>query len=188
MKTTSGNLFLVGLMGAGKSTVGRHLAERLGKRFIDADRELEARCGVTISVIFDVEGEAGFRRREALLLDELTLQSDVVIATGGGAVEDANTRAALASRGVTVYLYASPGELSHRTRNDRSRPMLRNVDAKSKLTELLERREPWYREVADVVIETGQPSVARLAGLVIQRLREHQEFASIVDAAERSLT
>ena len=184
MKTASGNLFLVGLMGAGKSTVGRHLAERLGKRFIDADRELEARCGVAIPVIFDIEGEEGFRRREALLLDELTQENDVVLATGGGAVENAETRAALHSRGVTIYLYASPGELSHRTRNDRNRPLLRNVDAKSKLAELLERREAWYREVADVVIETGQPSVSRLAGLIIERLREHQEFSVLVDAAD----
>ena len=167
-------------MGAGKSTVGRQLADRMGKRFIDADRELEARCGVAIPVIFDVEGEAGFRRREALLLDELTQESDVVLATGGGAIEDAATRAALKSRGVTIYLAASPLELSSRTRSDRNRPMLRGAEPHERLEELLARREVWYREVADLVVETGRPSVSRLAALIIEALRAHPEGAALV--------
>ncbi len=174
-------MFLVGLMGAGKSTVGRHLADRLGKRFIDADRELEERCGVPIRVIFDVEGEPGFRRREAALLEELTLQTDVVLATGGGAVENEATRAALKNRGVTIYLFGSASELSSRTRNDRNRPLLRDTDPTAKLEQLLARREGWYREVADLVIETGKPSVARLAGIIIETLREHPQFCEVVD-------
>lgn len=167
-------------MGAGKSTVGRQLAERMGKRFIDADRELEVRLGVTIPVIFDVEGEAGFRRREALLLDELTQESDIVLATGGGAIEDGATRTALKTRGITIYLAASPLELSARTRNDRNRPMLHDRDPHERLEELLARREVWYREVADLVIETGRPSVSRLAMQIIDALRAHPEGASLV--------
>ncbi len=168
-------------MGAGKSTVGRHLADRLGKRFIDADRVLEERCGVPIRVIFDVEGEPGFRRREAALIEELTLQSDVVLATGGGAVENEATRAALKSRGVTIYLFGSASELSSRTRNDRNRPLLRDTDPTAKLEQLLARREGWYREVADLVIETGKPSVSRLAGIIIETLREHPHFCDVID-------
>lgn len=168
-------------MGAGKSTVGRHLADRLGKRFIDADRVLEERCGVPIRVIFDVEGEPGFRRREAALIEELTLQSDVVLATGGGAVENEATRAALKSRGVTIYLFGSASELSSRTRNDRNRPLLRDTDPTAKLEQLLARREGWYREVADLVIETGKPSVSRLAGIIIETLREHPHFCDLVE-------
>jgi shikimate kinase len=160
-------------MGAGKSTVGRQLAERLGKRFIDADRELESRLGVSIAVIFDVEGEAGFRRREALLLAELTQETDIVLATGGGAIEDGATRSALKSRGMTIYLAASPKELSSRTRGDRNRPMLHGAEPEERLEELLRRREAWYREVADLVVETGRPSVSRLTLMILEALREH---------------
>jgi shikimate kinase len=188
VKTASGNLFLVGLMGAGKSTVGRHLAERLGKRFIDADRVLEERCGVPIPVIFDVEGEAGFRRREAALIEELTQESDVVLATGGGAIENENSRRALMTRGVTVYLSGSASELSGRTRNDRNRPLLRDVDVKAKLEELLSRREGWYREVADVVIETGRPSVAKLAVIIIEALRMHPSYCEVVEVTQASMS
>ena len=147
-------------MGAGKSTIGRHLAKELGKRFVDSDRELEARTGTTIPVIFDIEGEAGFRRREALLVQELTHETGIVLATGGGAVQDPHTRAALKAGGFTIYLCARLADLVVRTRSDHSRPLLNGVDPRGRLEELLVLRDPWYREVADLVVETGRPSIS----------------------------
>ena len=158
-------------MGAGKSTIGRHLAIELGKRFVDSDRELEARTGTTISVIFDIEGETGFRRREALLVQELTHETGIVLATGGGAVEDPGTRADLKAGGFTIYLCASLADLVVRTRRDHHRPLLNGVDPHGRLEELLARRDPWYREVADLIVETGRPSVARVVAHILETLR-----------------
>lgn len=157
-------------MGAGKSTVGRHLAKKLGKRFVDADREIEARTGVPISVIFEIEGEAGFRRREAELIDELTGASDIVLATGGGAVLDAQSRHALKTRGFTIYLCASVDELVARTRHDRNRPLLQGADRGARFAELLEQRDALYREVAQLVVQTGRPGVERLCATILAAL------------------
>jgi shikimate kinase len=157
-------------MGAGKSTVGRHLAKRLDKRFIDADREIEARTGVPISVIFEIEGEAGFRRREAELIDQLTGESDIVLATGGGAVLNEDSRHALKTRGFTIYLCASVDELVARTRHDKQRPLLQNSDRPARIAELLEARDPLYREVAHMVVQTGRPGVDRLGAAILAAL------------------
>ena len=185
MNSQRDNLFLVGMMGAGKSAVGRQLSTRLGMEFIDVDHEIQARTGVSISVIFEVEGEAGFRKREEQLIDELTMRSPIVLATGGGAVLSAATRARLKERGFTIYLHAKAADLWHRTRNDRSRPLLNCDDPKKRLEELIEAREGLYREVASLVVETGRPSVTRLVDVIIERLEasRREQVASGTDAA-----
>ncbi|MEP6678917.1 MAG: shikimate kinase [Betaproteobacteria bacterium] len=156
-----GNLFLVGLMGAGKSTLGRQLARRLQKRFVDADHELEERLGVTIPTIFEIEGEVGFRDREEAVIDDLTRQSDVVLATGGGAVLRPASRARLKANGTVIYLYAEPETLWHRVCNSRHRPMLQAADPRQRLFDLYAQRDPLYREVADHVIPSDREAVVR---------------------------
>jgi shikimate kinase len=164
------NVFLVGLMGAGKTSVGRLLAKRLGKHFVDCDQEIEARTGVRVPVIFEIEGEAGFRLREAQVLDALTAMHDVVLATGGGAVLRPENRAALAGRGFVIYLRAQPRDLWQRTRHDKNRPLLQTDDPLGRLQELYDLRDPLYREVADLVVDTGRQSVAVLIEQLLLRL------------------
>lgn len=154
------NIFLVGLMGAGKTTVGKLLARQLGKTFIDSDHEIEARTGVKIPVIFEIEGEAGFRKREEAVIAELSSRSDIVLGTGGGAVLSARNREVLQSRGTVVYLRGSPEQLHERTRHDRNRPLLQTGDPLAKLRELYAQRDPLYCEIADLVADTGRQSVA----------------------------
>jgi len=149
-------IVLVGMMGSGKSTVGRRLASALGRPFVDADREIESRCGVAIATIFEVEGEAGFRRREAALIDELTRRSGLVLATGGGVVLLEETRGRLRERGLVVYLCASAAELWHRLRHDKVRPLLRTPDPRQRIAELVAQRDPLYRECAHLVVQTGR--------------------------------
>lgn len=167
MASQSDRVFLVGPMGAGKTTLGRQLARTLGFMFIDSDHEIEKRTGASIAWIFDIEGEAGFRKREAIMIDELTQRSHVMLATGGGAVLDPQNRARLRERGVVIYLYADIDKLAARAGRDASRPLLANVDPRQKLTELMAVREPLYREVADLVMDTGdrplRSTISRLA-------------------------
>jgi shikimate kinase len=163
-------LFLVGMMGAGKTTVGKRLARRLGWPFVDADRELEARLGVPVQTIFELEGEPGFRRREAALIDELTQRTDVVFATGGGAVLDAGNREVLRTRGRVVYLRASVGDLWHRLRRDKVRPLLRTADPRARIEELVARRDPLYREIAHLTIDTGRQPVEQVVDAILDRL------------------
>jgi shikimate kinase len=177
-----GNLFLVGLMGAGKTTLGRQLARRLTKRFIDADHELEARLGVTIPTIFEIEGEAGFRDREEAMIDELTRLTDVVLATGGGAVLRARSRALLKENGTVLYLHAEPETLWQRLRNARNRPMLQSADPRNRLVELYQLRDPLYREVADHVIESDRDAVMRFVRwLDTESNAAHADAAAAVD-------
>ena len=150
---SSGNIYLVGLMGAGKTTVGRQLAKRLGRRFVDSDHEIEARTGVRIPLIFEIEGEAGFRCREVAVLEALTLEHDLVLATGGGAVLDARNRANLQRSGIVIYLSAQPRQLWERTRHNRNRPLLQVADPLARLQELYAQRDPLYREIADIIVE-----------------------------------
>jgi shikimate kinase len=166
------NIFLIGPMGSGKTTIGRHLATLLKKRFVDADHEIEKRTGVSIPTIFDIEGENGFRTREATVIEELSRGRDIVLATGGGAVLKPANRAMLAERGTVVYLQADPEVLFERTRRDRSRPLLQTDDPRGKIIELLRAREPLYLEVADIVVETGQRSPASVARDVVSRLKQ----------------
>ena len=165
------NIFLIGPMGAGKTTIGRHLATLLHKRFVDVDHEIEKRTGVTIHVIFEIEGEAGFRQRESTLVDELSRDQDIVLATGGGAVLMEENRRALKERGTVVYLQADIETLVERTRRDRNRPLLQTEDPRGKIEELLRQREPIYREVADVVIDTGQRPPASVARDIATRIK-----------------
>ena len=156
------NLFLVGMMGAGKTTIGRLLARRLKRPFYDSDHEIEARCGVEITVIFDIEGEPGFRARESQVIAELSALEGIVMATGGGAVLDADNRRHLAARGTVVYLHAAPAALYARIGHDRKRPLLATPDPLRRLQELYAVRDPLYRQLADHVMETGGESASLL--------------------------
>lgn len=170
------SIFLVGPMGAGKSTVGRFLAERLGYEFVDSDHEIEARTGVTIPMIFDIEGEAGFRQREATVIDELTQQPNIILATGGGAVLRESNRRHLRSRGFVIYLRSSVESLVQRTKNDRNRPLLQTDNPEAVLRDLLEQRDPLYLEVADLVIETQQVSIFR----VVKHIQDELEAQGVI--------
>jgi shikimate kinase len=165
-----GNIFLVGMMGAGKTSVGRVLAKRLNKIFYDSDHVIEERTGVKIPVIFEIEGEPGFRHRESAVLDELTALDEVVLATGGGAVLTQENRGRLRTRGTVVYLRASVKDLLNRTRHDKNRPLLQTADPRVRLSELYEMRDPLYREVAHVTIDTGNQSLTTLVNRLHQVL------------------
>jgi shikimate kinase len=165
-----GNLFLVGLMGAGKTTIGRALARQCHKTFLDSDHEIEARTGVRIPVIFDIEGEQGFRLREREVIQHLVRQQNVVLATGGGAVLAPENRAALAAHGYVIYLHAQPEDLYARTRLDRNRPLLQAADPLGRLRALYAERDPLYREVADLVVDTSRQSVSALAQVIARQL------------------
>lgn len=154
---------LIGMMGSGKSTVGRRIAALLGRRFVDADRELEARCGVPIATIFELEGEEGFRRRETQVIEDLSGRAGIVLATGGGAVTIARNRELLRGRCFTIYLQAGVAELWHRLRNDRVRPLLRTADPRARIAELVAARDPLYRETAHRTVQTGRHPVERTA-------------------------
>jgi shikimate kinase len=169
---TKSRIFLVGMMGAGKTTVGRQLAKRLGKTFHDADRDVEERTGVSVAVIFEIEGEAGFRKREAEAIEQLTALDDIVLATGGGAVLDSRNREHLKSRGFVIYLHALPAVLWHRTRADKSRPLLQGGDPRERLEAIYGVRDPLYREVADLVVDTGRQGIGPLVSQVLSRFDE----------------
>ena len=161
-KLKSGNLILVGMMGCGKTTIGRSLSRQLCMPFIDCDEEIIKRTGVTIPHIFDVEGEAGFRLRETAAIRDLVARENVVLATGGGAVLSEENRKLLLENGIVIYLKANSHDLWHRTRYDKNRPLLQHGDAQGKLKELLQQRDPFYREVADVVVQSGKQSAHTL--------------------------
>ncbi len=165
-------------MGAGKTTVGKLLAAELGKTFHDTDHDIEARTGVKVALIFEIEGEPGFRAREAQMVDRLTQLANVVVATGGGAVLDAANRARLAERGVVVYLHGQPKDLWHRLRHDKSRPLLQNTDPQEKLASLYRERDPLYREIADVVVDTGRQSARALLNLLLSQLRQRCKLSA----------
>ncbi|HEX2238313.1 MAG TPA: shikimate kinase AroK [Gammaproteobacteria bacterium] len=166
----TGNIFLVGAMGAGKSSIGRHLARQLARPFWDSDKLVEQRTGVDIRTIFEFEGESGFRHRESCALDELTRKSGIVLATGGGAVLCAQNREWLRTRGFVVYLCASVETQLRRTARDRCRPLLQTADRRKALTELLQQRDPLYREIAHMVIKTDRQSIPSITRAVLKRL------------------
>ena len=170
MGEASGNIFLVGMMGAGKTTVGRLLANFLEKKFYDSDREIQKRTGVSIPLIFEIEGEAGFRKRETDMLSELVKTENVVLATGGGAVLSVENREMLKRSGTVIYLRATIDDLWRRTRHDKNRPLLQTQDPRTKLTELYAQRDPLYRETAHIIVESGKRSARHLAQLLAQQL------------------
>jgi len=170
INVVAGNIFLVGPMGAGKSTVGKQLAKSLGRDFYDSDKEIEKRTGVSISWIFEMEGEAGFRVREQKMIDQLTKLKDIVLATGGGAVLSEDNRRALRSRGNVVYLSASAEQLFHRTAKDKTRPLLQADDPKQKIIDLLATRDPLYKSVADIELKAGEQSIQHAASEMVKQL------------------
>jgi 3-dehydroquinate synthase len=167
---TQRNIFLVGLMGAGKTTIGRALAKKLNLRFVDSDHEVEARTGVTIPVIFDIEGEASFRQREAAVISDLTAQRGIVLATGGGAVLNEQSRQYLHSRGTVIYLRASVAHILKRTSLDKKRPLLRTADPRKVLEELTQQRDPLYQEIAHLVVDTGRPHMSQIIQTILEQL------------------
>lgn len=169
------SIFLVGPMGVGKTTIGRQLAQLLHYEFVDSDREIEARTGASIPWIFDMEGEPGFRKREQAMIDELTARSGIVLATGGGAVIRADNRAHLKQRGIVVYLKAELEELLARTRNDKQRPLLQTDDPRARLQALMQEREPWYREVADIVFDTQHQNIRNAARILQDQIAEFEK-------------
>jgi len=172
---THTNIYLVGLMGAGKTTIGRQLARRLGRNFYDSDHEIVERTGVPIPTIFEIEGETGFRRREQQTIAELSKMQGIVMATGGGAVLDPENRRCLRDSGWVVYLNVPPVMLYQRTRNDRNRPLLQVEDPLARLELLHAERDPLYRETANMVVEGGQLVAA---GVVQYLLREFGHLCS----------
>ena len=161
------NIYLVGPMGAGKTTVGRHLAELLGREFLDSDHEIERKTGASIPWIFEKEGEQGFRARETIVIDDITSRKPLVVATGGGAVTQAKNREYLKHRGIVVYLF-TPVEIQlQRTYRDKNRPLLQVENPEKKLRDLLKVRDPLYREVAHYIIETNQGAARDLAQKIL---------------------
>ena len=170
--TTMTSIFLVGPMGSGKSTVGRALARKIGFRFIDSDREIEARCGVDIPTIFEYEGEAGFRDREARIIDELTQLPGIVLATGGGSVLREANRVNLSSRGHVILLQVDIKEQLRRVAFDSNRPLLQTDDPAARLKALMEEREPIYKKVADVAISTDSRRMYHVVSRILRHLRQ----------------
>jgi shikimate kinase len=166
------NIFLVGPMGAGKSTIGRQLAQSLGYEFQDSDQEIQRRTGVDIATIFEFEGEAGFRNRERQVIEELVQQDNIVLATGGGAVMVPENRQQLAARGLVIYLHCSPEQQYARTARDRNRPLLDTEDPQQKLRDLMAEREPVYRQVADMVVSTERRGTSSVVKEIRRRLEE----------------
>ena len=164
------NIFLIGSMGAGKSTIARRLAATLDKEFVDADRELEHRTGVGIPLIFELEGEAGFRKRERDLLAELVMRDGIVLATGGGVVLAAENRANLAARGFVIYLDAPVDLLVARVARDRHRPLMQTPDPEATMREIVRVRDPLYRESADIVVRSTHRSSRFVVREILQRI------------------
>lgn len=172
------NIFLVGMPGAGKTTVGRQLARRLGRTFIDSDHEIEARTGVAIPTIFEIEGEAGFRKRESAVLQDIAGQADLVVATGGGIVLDPANRACMAARGYVVYLAVPPEILQQRTAHDRSRPLLQGNDLPARIAALFQQRDPLYRDVADLIVPCGRGTPTGVARRIEDSVRQACEHST----------
>lgn len=171
MQTSTNNIFLVGLMGSGKTTIGRSLAKKLNLRFVDADQEIEARTGASIPLIFEIEGEASFRQREADVIRDLTAQQGIVLATGGGAVLNEASRQFLRERGTVIYLRASVASILQRTSHDKNRPLLQTADPRAKIEALSLERAPLYQEVAHIIIETGRPNVHSVVHNILSQLQ-----------------
>ncbi len=172
------NIFLVGMMGAGKTTVGRALAHRLKREFVDTDKLLIERTGVAVATVFEIEGEEGFRRRESALLREVCDGEGRVVATGGGIVLSEENRQAMRESGTVVYLRARLESLWERTRQDTSRPLLATPNPRERLGDLLKQREPLYRAVAHLVVESGSQSAGTLANRLAAALRAREAGAA----------
>jgi len=158
-------------MGVGKSTIGRKLAARLSRRFVDSDEQIESKTGVDIDLIFELEGEAGFRKREEKTINDLTKENNIVLATGGGAVLSAENRKNLSERGIVIYLKASPEILLKRTSKDNKRPLLQTDDRFKKICELVELREPYYLDISSAVVDTGVSPTKQIIDTICEKLK-----------------
>ncbi|QOC22719.1 shikimate kinase AroK [Wenzhouxiangella sp. AB-CW3] len=172
-------IFLIGPMGSGKTTVGRHLARRFGMTFCDLDHEIQARCGVEVAVIFEIEGEAGFRERESRLLDELSQRDNIVLATGGGSVLNPDNRRLLRERGLVVYLETTVDQQLRRLERDKQRPLLQAPDRKRRLRDLAQERNPVYREAAELVVVSADIPPPAMAARVEKAIRRHAQEEGI---------
>ncbi|MDF0677927.1 MAG: shikimate kinase [Nitrosomonas sp.] len=168
-------MILIGMMGSGKTTVGKLLANLVGKTFIDIDHEIQRRTGVGIPVIFEIEGEAGFRKRESEVLRDIVRQQNIVLATGGGAILHPDNRALLRQHGMVVYLCAPVTELRRRTYLDKNRPLLQTGNVHAKLIELFTQRDPLYRETAHIIMDSGRQSARAFVQKLIQKLRQSNQ-------------
>jgi shikimate kinase len=177
----SGNIFLVGMMGAGKTTIAKLVGGLLEKAVYDCDREIQKRTGVSIPLIFEIEGEHGFRKRETEMLAELVKSRNIVLATGGGAVLSRENREMLRCNGTVVYLRATIDDLWRRTRQDKNRPLLQTPDPRMKLAELYAQRDPLYRETAHIIVESGKRSAGNLAQLLAQQLSACSGFEPMTE-------
>lgn len=184
MKTT-GNIFLIGPMGAGKTTVGRALAKRLKREFFDSDKEIERQCGVNIPTIFDIEGEEGFRQREARMIDELTAREGIVLATGGGAPMREENRNRLAERGTVIYLSVTLQEQFNRVSHDKNRPLLKTEDPRGTLRRLMKERAPVYESIADIKINSTGRNMRNVIERILRFLRQREQKQSNTHPANR---
>lgn len=178
------NIFFIGLMGAGKTTIGRLIAKQMGMVFYDSDYEIERRTGVKIPLIFELEGEACFRKREAAIIEELTQLNNIVMATGGGAVLLKENQDFLKNNGQVIYLRASVHDLWLRTRHDKTRPLLQGGNIKQKLEKLFLERDPIYRAIADCIVDTGPQSAADITHHIEQKLNAQANLAAIDSSRE----
>lgn len=169
------NIALVGPMGSGKTTVGRALAPRLGLAFVDLDQLIEQRCGVAVALIFEIEGEAGFRARERAMLDEITQRPGILLATGGGSVLDPDNRAVLRQRALVVWLQTSVDQQLKRLAHDQRRPLLRAPNRRQRLQELAEQRDPIYRDCAHIIVRSADVSPRTMAVRVAQAIRAYRQ-------------
>ena len=165
-------IFLVGLMGAGKTTIGKQLATNLNYTFYDSDHEIEAHTGAPIPLIFELEGEAGFRKRESKMIEQLSKLDNIVLATGGGAVLAEHNRDILSARGIIVYLSATVEQLHNRTKRDKNRPLLQTDDPIDTLHNLIDEREPLYKEIADVIVDTGKANIKTTASNIVNKIND----------------
>ena len=175
MKTLTSSVILIGMPGSGKSTIGKNLARLLSMPFVDLDQQIEERCGVKIPIIFEIEGEAGFRKRETTALQEALTNGNIVLATGGGAVSSDVNRELLSQAGQVVYLKASVEELHRRTSKDRNRPLLAGVDTRQRLIELMAARASIYESVANITVETGATNISSVTQKIAQQVSPCQD-------------
>ncbi len=167
------NIFLIGPMGAGKTTMGRQIAKRLNMDFEDSDHVIEECTGVDIPLIFEIEGERGFRKRETTVIDALTKTTQLVLATGGGAVLAEENRQFLRNRGLVIYLHSDIKHLLERVSHDRNRPLLQTANPAATLKEIMKIREPLYRDTADIVINTGQQSIRAVVNVILDNIKAY---------------
>jgi len=186
-RTMPNRIFLIGPMGVGKTTIGHQLAQSLDKSFCDSDKIIEQRTGANIPLIFELEGEDGFRKRETAALDELTHEDNIVLATGGGAVLRQENRDFLKKRGYIIYLKAELEQLMHRTAKDRNRPLLQTEDPRAKLAEILAQRTPIYESLADLIIDTGKQNTQATVKKILRILGRRSQNRSKYSVKKRNV-